>query len=165
MSTTSNTTTPPKRADKYRDDQLSGKTPGQTAKPLGSSNTPAAKTSPQATKKMGNVSTESVNGVARDDPAKAVEKLEIRLQAINTNNVARVANSHLANADDKLHPLVGLKTGKAIDKFPATSKDIPKLGLGHLDAILHALDADRTGSEETRREMLRLQLGLKPTPA
>lgn len=45
----------------------------------------------------------------------------------NANNVARVANSQLASNSEKLHPLVSLKTGKALDKFPETSKDIEKL--------------------------------------
>jgi len=71
--------------------------------------------------------TESAAAVAKDDPAKAIEKLETRTKAVNTNNVARVANSHLTSNDAKLHPLVSLKTGKTLDKFPETSKDIAKL--------------------------------------
>lgn len=71
--------------------------------------------------------TESAAAVAKDDPVKAIEKLEIRTKAVNTNNVARVANSHLTSNDAKLHPLVSLRTGKPLDKFPEASKDIAKL--------------------------------------
>jgi len=46
----------------------------------------------------------------------------------NANNIARVANSQLTANDEKLLPLVSLKTGKPMEKFPATSKDIEKLG-------------------------------------
>lgn len=70
---------------------------------------------------------ESAAAVAKDDPAKAIEKLETRTKAVNTNNVARVANSHLTSNDAKLNPLVSLKTGKTLDKFPESSKDIAKL--------------------------------------
>jgi hypothetical protein len=71
--------------------------------------------------------TESAAVVAKDDPAKAIEKLEIRTKAVNTNNVARVANSHLTTSDAKLHPLVHLKNGKTLDKFPETSAGLAKL--------------------------------------
>lgn len=70
---------------------------------------------------------ESAAVVAKDDPAKAIEKLEIRTKAVNANNVARVANSQLTSSEEKLHPLVSLKTGKTLDKFPETSKDLSKL--------------------------------------
>ena len=100
----------------------------------------------------------------------------------NENNVARVANSFLTSSDEKLTPLVSLKTGKPIEKFPATSKDLQKLGREHslpfdrvlaadkpvvtaVDAILNALDAVRTGGEEAKKERLRVQIGLKPNPA
>jgi hypothetical protein len=70
---------------------------------------------------------ESATAVAQHDPAKAIEKLEIKTKASNANNIARVANSHLTSNDAKLHPLVSLRTGKPLDKFPETSKDIAKL--------------------------------------
>jgi hypothetical protein len=70
---------------------------------------------------------ESAAVVAKNDPAKAIEKLETRSKAVNANNVARVANSHLTTNDEKLHPLVALKTNKPLEKFPETSKDIAKL--------------------------------------
>lgn len=79
--------------------------------------------------------------------------------------MARVANSHLSTSDDKLHPFTSLKTGKLIEKFPATSKEIQKLSLVVVDSVLGALDADRTGNEEVKRERLRLQIGLRPHPA
>jgi hypothetical protein len=71
--------------------------------------------------------TESAAVVVKDDPAKAIEKLEIRTKAVNTNNVARVANSHLTTSDAKLHPLVNLRNGKPLDKFPETSASLAKL--------------------------------------
>lgn len=70
---------------------------------------------------------ESATAVAKDDPAKAIEKLETRTKAVNANNVARVANSQLTSSEEKLHPLVNVKTGKTLDKFPETSKDLTKL--------------------------------------
>lgn len=45
----------------------------------------------------------------------------------NANNVARVANSQLVSADDKLHPLLSLKNGKKLEKFPDTPKALAKL--------------------------------------
>ncbi|PSK36718.1 hypothetical protein B9Z65_1901 [Elsinoe australis] len=107
----------------------------------------------------------STSAAAKEDPAEALKKLEAKTKAVNTNNVARVANSQLVSADEKLHPLVSIKTGKAIDKFPATPKDISKLSLTVVDAILNTLEADRTGKEEEKREKLRVQIGLKPNPA
>ena len=74
---------------------------------------------------------ESPAAIAKDDPVKAIEKLETRTKAINANNVARVANSHLTSNDAKLHPLVSLRTGNTLDKFPQTSKDIAKLTCKH----------------------------------
>jgi len=35
----------------------------------------------------------------------------------------------------------------------------------HVDNMLNALDADRSGNEATKREKLRVQIGLKPNPA
>lgn len=102
--------------------QGTGKAPN-----IANPNMPSA-SSPKAPSVAGSAApTESVAAVAKDDPTKAIEKLEIRTKAVNTNNVARVANSHLASNDAKLHPLVSLKTGKTLDKFPETSKDIAKL--------------------------------------
>jgi len=75
----------------------------------------------------GGADADSAAQVAQNDPAKAIEKLETKTKAVNANNVARVANSQLTSNDEKLHPLMSLKTGKTLDKFPDTSKDIQKL--------------------------------------
>ncbi|TKA29561.1 hypothetical protein B0A50_03574 [Salinomyces thailandicus] len=103
---------------------------------------------------------EPVADLAKTDAAKAMEKLEARTKAV----VARAANSHISDPDERLHLLLSLKNGKPIDKFPATPAGIPKLGLTQIDAMLNALDADRTGNEEVKRERLRLQMGLKAKP-
>ncbi|KAG8628414.1 hypothetical protein KVT40_004287 [Elsinoe batatas] len=105
------------------------------------------------------------SAAAKEDPVEALKKLETKTKTVNANNVARVANSQLVSADEKLHPLLSLKTGKAIDKFPATPQDIGKLSVTVIDAILSTLDADRTGKEEEKRERLRVQIGLKANPA
>ena len=76
-----------------------------------------------------------------------------------------MANSQLTSNEEKLQPLLSLKTGKSIEKFPGTSKDIEKLSLTVVDAILNALEAERSGSEAVKRERLRVQLGLKANPA
>ncbi|KAK5166452.1 uncharacterized protein LTR77_007995 [Saxophila tyrrhenica] len=107
----------------------------------------------------------AAGSVAGDDASKALEKLETKTKAVNANNVARVANSHLTSNEEKLQPLLSLKTGKAIEKFPGTSKDIDKLSLTMVDSILNNLEADRTGSEATKREKLRIQIGLRAHPA
>jgi hypothetical protein len=102
----------------------------------------------------------------------------------NANNVARVANSQLVSADDKLHPLLSLKNGRTLEKFPDTPKALAKLSgqfvfnqvilvchwfcsktVTVVDAMLSALEADRTGNEMEKREKLRLQIGLKANPA
>jgi len=83
---------------------------------------------------------------------------------------------------------VSLRTGKPLEKFPETSAGIAKLtcksfwccvGIGRcfnadlvfvflvvsIDNMLNALDAERSGNEATKREKLRVQIGLKPNPA
>ncbi|KAK3051034.1 hypothetical protein LTR09_007783 [Extremus antarcticus] len=136
---------------------------------MSASNTPAKtpqKQAGQAAKSTASSAAPSTAGSTKgDDASKALEKLEIKTKAVNANNVARVANSQLTSNDEKLHPLVSLKTGKAIEKFPGTSKDIEKLTLTLIDTILNNLEADRTGSEAMKRERLRVQIGLKPNPA
>ncbi|KAK5747091.1 hypothetical protein LTR17_000223 [Elasticomyces elasticus] len=137
------------------------KTPAQTAKPYGT----AAAAAEKAKK-----STKAPPKAEEDKPSpeealKAVEKLETKTKAVNANNIARVANSQLTASDEKLLPLMSLKTGKPIEKFPATSKDIEKLSVTTVDAILNALDADRAGAEPIKKEKLRVQIGLKPNPA
>ncbi|GAB7350987.1 hypothetical protein MBLNU459_g1484t1 [Dothideomycetes sp. NU459] len=99
------------------------------------------------------------------DPVKLVEKLETKTKAVNANNISRVANSQLVSGDDKLHPLLSLKTGRAIERFPETPNGISKLSVTLVDAILNALEADRSGREQEKRERLRVQIGLKPNPA
>ncbi|KAI4722963.1 hypothetical protein E4T48_00745 [Aureobasidium sp. EXF-10727] len=99
------------------------------------------------------------------DPVRMIEKLDIKTKAVNANNVARVANSQLVSADDKLHPLLSLKNGRPLDKFPETPKALAKLSVTVVDAMLSALEADRDGNEMVKREKLRLQVGLKPNPA
>ncbi|KAG9593392.1 hypothetical protein KCU77_g17020, partial [Aureobasidium melanogenum] len=99
------------------------------------------------------------------DPLHMIEKLETKTKAVNANNVARVANSQLVSADDKLHPLLSLKNGKKLEKFPDTPKALAKLSVITVDAMLSALEADRDGNEMEKREKLRLQIGLKPNPA
>ncbi|TIA27834.1 hypothetical protein D6C79_10491, partial [Aureobasidium pullulans] len=61
------------------------------------------------------------------DPVRMIEKLETKTKAVNANNIARVANSQLTNADEKLHPLLSLKNGRTLEKFPDTSKALAKL--------------------------------------
>lgn len=94
-----------------------------------------------------------------------------------------MANSHLNGPEEKLYPLLSLKTGKTVEKFPATPSALSKLGCTYcdldqqmlsqcsptmtdaqVDTILNTLEADRSGSEEAKRERLRLQIGLKPRP-
>jgi hypothetical protein len=103
--------------------QGNGKTPN-----IANPNLPTTSPSSKAPSVAGSAApTESAAATAKDDPAKAIEKLEIRTKAVNTNNVARVANSHLVSSDAKLHPLVSLRTGKPLEKFPETSAGIAKL--------------------------------------
>ncbi|KAK3622672.1 hypothetical protein LTR56_022051 [Elasticomyces elasticus] len=140
---------------------VQAKTPAQTAKPYGT----AAAAAEKAKK-----STKAPPKAEEDKPSpeealKAVEKLETKTKAVNANNIARVANSQISANDEKLLPLMSLKTGKPIEKFPATSKDIEKLSVTTVDAILNALDADRAGAEPVKKEKLRVQIGLKPNPA
>ncbi|KAK4544284.1 hypothetical protein LTR36_004494 [Oleoguttula mirabilis] len=172
MPTTAGTKTPDKPAAKTL-------TPAQTAKPYGT----AAKTAASRTAAKPAESAPEPEA-AKDDVTKAIEKLEFRVKAVyvesslaighvigslmarsNANNIARVANSKLATSDEKLYPLLSLKTGKPVEKFPLTSAGIPKLSLTLVDAMLNALDADRTGNEEAKRERLRVQIGLGPKPA
>lgn len=181
--------------------QGTGKTPTNIANPnmpstgkpssvAGDKATPTKTTTPVAKKATpasagAGADTDSAAQVAQSDPAKAIEKLETRTKAVNANNVARVANSQLTSNDEKLHPLVSLKTGKTLEKFPETSKDIQKLTrmliaqlslrvlvvsadmqvVINVDNMLSNLEADRAGNEAAKRERLRVQIGLKPNPA
>ena len=79
--------------------------------------------------------------------------------------------------------MLSLKTGKAIEKFPGTPAELAKLhckfisgfhvyqassdfrAVSIVDAILNALEAERTGTQVAKRERLRLQIGLAPNPA
>ncbi|THY79671.1 hypothetical protein D6C95_09756, partial [Aureobasidium pullulans] len=72
------------------------------------------------------------------DPVRMIEKLETKTKAVNANNIARVANSQLTNADEKLHPLLSLKNGRTLEKFPDTSKALAKLS-GELISYLSFL--------------------------
>ncbi|KAK3075116.1 hypothetical protein LTR53_013736 [Teratosphaeriaceae sp. CCFEE 6253] len=137
------------------------KTPAQAAKPYGTAAAAAAKKAKPAKADDAAPAAEAVP----DETAKALEKLEVKTKAVNANNIARVANSQLTANDEKLLPLLSLKTGKPLEKFPGTSKEIEKLGLTVIDAMLNSLDAERTGNEAAKRERLRVQIGLKPNPA
>ncbi|KAK4986784.1 hypothetical protein LTR50_005079 [Elasticomyces elasticus] len=101
----------------------------------------------------------------KDDTAAQLKKLDIKTKAINTNNISRVSNAQLTSADAKLSPLVSLKTGRPIERFPETSQGIAKLTDTTVDALLLALEADRGGKHEEKRERLRVQIGLRPNPA
>ncbi|KAI7285416.1 hypothetical protein KC345_g1739 [Hortaea werneckii] len=136
-------------------------TPAQTAKPYG---TAAKNAASSVTKKAESHATEQATDIANDDTVKAIEKLETRIKAVNANSIARVANSQMTDPEEKLHPLLSLKTGKPIEKFPPTPASISKLGLTQIDTLLNTLDADRSGNEDAKRERLRLQVGLKPKP-
>ncbi|EON63016.1 hypothetical protein W97_02242 [Coniosporium apollinis CBS 100218] len=93
-----------------------------------------------------------------------LNRQENRTKAVNTNNIARVTNSQLTSADEKLQPLYSLKTNRPLDNFPPTAKNISRLSDIQLDAMLSGLEADRTGSKEQKVERLRMHLGLKPNP-
>ncbi|KAI7221974.1 hypothetical protein KC333_g1390 [Hortaea werneckii] len=136
-------------------------TPAQTAKPYG---TAAKNAASSVTKKAESHATEQAAEIANDDTVKAIEKLETRIKAVNANSIARVANSQMTDPEEKLHPLLSLKTGKPIEKFPPTPASISKLGLTQIDTLLNTLEADRSGNEDAKRERLRLQIGLKPKP-
>ena len=86
-----------------------------------------AKPSPTVAKSVDKLPGDSAAAIAKEDPVKAIEKLEARARAVNVNNIARVSNSHLTSDDEKLTPLVSVKTGKAIDKFPSISREISKM--------------------------------------
>jgi hypothetical protein len=111
--------------------QGNGKAPN-----IANPNLPTAPSSKAPSVAGSTAATESAAVVAKDDPAKAIEKLEIRTKAVNTNNVARVANSHLTSSDAKLHPLVSLRTGKPLEKFPDTSMGLAKLTCKSFVAVL-----------------------------
>ncbi|KAK4622211.1 hypothetical protein CLAFUW4_07058 [Fulvia fulva] len=116
-------------------------------------------------KRTESIAGDSAAATAKDDTNKAIEKLETRFKAVNTNNVARVANSRVTSNDEKLIPLVSLKNGQPLARFPETAKDVGKSTLTQMNVFLTQLDAERTGSEAARRERLRLHIGLIPNPA
>ncbi|CAK4034074.1 Hypothetical predicted protein [Lecanosticta acicola] len=157
MSATQIKTPPPAQAQAQA--QAPNKTPTPKAVPRKPAAVPAAKKSAES------LTGDSAAATAIEDTVKAIEKLEAKLTAINTNSVARVANSHITSADEALTPMVSLKTSKPLDKFPDTPKDIAKLTLVQINDLLTHLDTGKTGSEVARRERLRTQMGLKASPA
>ncbi|KAL1303008.1 hypothetical protein AAFC00_003324 [Neodothiora populina] len=94
------------------------------------------------------------------DLHKVIDKLEAKIKAVNANSLSRTQNARLTSADDKLHPLLSLKTGRAIDRFPETPRGVGKLSVTLVDSTLLALEADRSGKEDEKRARLREQIGL-----
>ncbi|TKA79906.1 hypothetical protein B0A49_01108 [Cryomyces minteri] len=132
----------------------------------GSVKTPASKApSTTAATKAPSTAAASTAGGAIDEQAKRLEKLEARSKAVNTNNIARVANSQLTSADEKLTVLHALKTDRPLERFPETPAKIARMTDTMVDQMLLALEAERSGTAEAKRERLRVQLGLKPNPA
>ncbi|KAI7201992.1 hypothetical protein KC316_g5518 [Hortaea werneckii] len=138
-------------------------TPAQTAKPYG---TAAKNAASPVTKKAESHATEQAADIANDDTVKAIEKLEARIKAVYVmaSCLGKASNSQMTDPEEKLHPLLSLKTGKPIEKFPPSPASISKLGLTQIDTLLNTLEADRSGNEDAKRERLRLQIGLKPKP-
>ncbi|OCK82180.1 hypothetical protein K432DRAFT_403132 [Lepidopterella palustris CBS 459.81] len=117
---------------------------------------------------MSTLSTKSAATLAitapQDELAQRLEKLETRINAINVNNIARVASCRLRSAFDQLHVLHSLKTGRPIENYPTSPKEIAKLSDTLVDAMLLALEAEGTGTKEQKMERLRMQMGLTPKP-
>lgn len=81
------------------------------------------------------------------------------------NNVARLINSTLMDADLQLSPLRNVATNELIDQFPATPRAIRGMPSAALDTVLRALGMEIDGRIEQKRLRLRVQIGLKADPA
>jgi len=92
------------------------------------------------------------------------DRLESRLKAVDANNLARLTNSMLVEADAELSPLRNTSTDEPIDGFPEKGRQIASLLGPALNNILRALGADIQGSVDTKRKRLRVLIGLKASP-
>jgi hypothetical protein len=81
------------------------------------------------------------------------------------NNVARLINSTLTDADLQLSPLRNVATNELIDQFPATPRAIRVIPSAALDTVLRALGMEIDGQINQKRQRLRVQVGLKADPA
>ncbi|KAH8799481.1 hypothetical protein F5884DRAFT_129313 [Xylogone sp. PMI_703] len=101
-------------------------------------------------------------GINRID--ERIERMEMRLKAVDSNNIARLSNSMIIDADAELSTLRNIESDEPIDYFPRTPRDIAGL-TGHvLNTILRALGTDVGGTMDARRKRLRVQIGLKADP-
>jgi hypothetical protein len=81
------------------------------------------------------------------------------------NNVARLINNTLIDADGQLSHLRNVATNELIDQFPATPRAIRGMPSAALDTVLRALGMEIDGRIEQKRQRLRVQIGLKADPA
>ncbi|OCK73650.1 hypothetical protein K432DRAFT_312332, partial [Lepidopterella palustris CBS 459.81] len=81
------------------------------------------------------------------------------------NSVARLQNSSFATSPDAaLTALHTIEINQPIDGFPVTPREVDRLSSVESHSILRALGLGSTGTLESRRQRVRMQLGLKAIP-
>lgn len=93
------------------------------------------------------------------------ERANLRMTTMDANTLARIANSLLVNSDHSLTPLRSLATGADIENFPATAQDLNSLSSADVSRILLALGATPSGLAASRKQKLRVLVGLRLNPA
>ncbi|KAI9819598.1 MAG: hypothetical protein M1827_007048 [Pycnora praestabilis] len=102
-----------------------------------------------------------------DDTAHIIErleKLELRIKAVDHNNLARLKNSRLKGDSYKLDELHDVHTNTPIKAFPGKEKDIRLMSPAEVKTILTALDTDLSGTPAERKTRLRVHIGLSASP-
>ncbi|KAF7856872.1 hypothetical protein EAF04_009633 [Stromatinia cepivora] len=89
------------------------------------------------------------------------DSLETRIMALNLNSAARTQNSMVAFVDRQLSPLVNAGTSENIPEFPETPAALSRMSSANINRVLLALGLSTTGGLETRRDTLRVAVGMK----
>ena len=83
----------------------------------------------------------------------------------DSNNTARVLNTHLENPQDQITPLLNPSTGQIVPGFPNTSSQLGRMSEQIIDAVLEELGIQPITagtSLANKKKYLRGYIGLGP---
>ncbi|KIX05067.1 uncharacterized protein Z518_05939 [Rhinocladiella mackenziei CBS 650.93] len=99
------------------------------------------------------------------DIDKKVDDIRSSVKATDHNGASRAQNAFLTKCSDPLSEFVNPSTNEAIQGFPATSEEIPKMSAAVLNSVLRDLGLALTGDRSQKEIRLRQYIGLTPEPA
>jgi len=76
--------------------------------------------------------------------------------------MARVQNSLLTKATDRLEPLVNPSTNTAVEGHPTTPREITTMEEARLTSVLQQFGISRPGARSGKEKRLRQYIGLLP---